>query len=174
MENIKYHIEYYISTDNESMLFATLVEEPSATFYFDKANNKWVFTGCSLTITQEIRKLEKISKEEAIFITMGNFVEPLYEDYGFCIYEEKVKRDIVDELVNNLIDFAISHYKNGIKKEVVLNLTAKELDEAYHCDYFVLIKDNFEEFNKRKYKDIKITKKDDDYIIKIDESIFKK
>ena len=175
MENIMYHIEYYISCDEEAMLFATLIEDPSLTFFFDKEKNKWVFSGCSLKITKEIRKLEKVSKEEAIIITMGVFVEPLYEDYGYKIYEEEVVRDIVEEMVKGFIDFAIYHYKYGTSKENVLNLKTSILDEAYHCDYYGLVEANFEEFNKRKqqglYKEVNIVKENNDYLITLDESI---
>ena len=173
-----YHIDYYVSKDEQHMMFAVLHENPMYVFFFDEKKKRWIYGGCSFEITKDFRPVEKIEKEVVVINTMGKTAERAFKKIGFEIEKEKVKRkDRVDELVNGLIDFAISHYKNGIKKEVVLNLTAKELDEAFNCGYVELIDLCYEKYLKRKqngkYKDIEITKKDDDYIIKISEEVIK-
>ena len=167
-----YHIDYYVSKDEQHMIFAVLHEDPTYVVFFDDEKKKWIFGGCSFEITMNFRPVEKTKKEVVVINTMGKTPEKEFEKVGFKIQKEKVKRkDRVDELVQGLIDFAISHYKNGIKKEVVLNLTAKELDNAYHCGYVELIDLCYEKFLKRKakgkYKEIEIIKKDDDFIITI-------
>lgn len=168
-----YHVEYYLTTDEKSMLFATLKEDDTYTFYFDENNDKWVFGG--LRFRDIGRPCEKVDENLAAFLTMGKFVEDYYEEYfGFKIAKEKeIKKDPVDDLVDNLIDFSREHYKYGLAEEKALNLSARELENAYNCGYYELIERYYKDINNQKYKFIYIEKIKDDYIVHLDKEILK-
>ena len=52
------------------------------------------------------------------------------------------------------------------------HLSAKELEEAYHCGFYDLIEKYYEEIKEDKYSFIKIEKKDDDYIVHLNDELF--
>lgn len=173
-ENIEYHIEYYLTKDNKEMLFSTLKEDDSYTYYFDEEKREWIFSG--LRLKDINRPMEMIDENVAILITMGEFVEELYEEmFGLRIHRKKYeKTESVEDLVKSLVDFSKDHYKYGNDKRM-LHLSAKELEEAYHSGFYELIEKYHKDINnqKEKYPYINIEEKDDDFIVHIDEEVVK-
>lgn len=168
-----YHIKYYITTDDKEMLFAFLEEDDSYMFYYSEENGKWEFSG--LRFRDIFRPTEEVDENVAAFITMGQFVEDLFEEmFGLCIYKNKVEeKEPVQDLIDSLIEFSKYRYEGAINKEALLNLSAKALEEAYHCGFYDLIKEHYEEINKRNLSYMHVDVVDDDYIVRIDEEILK-
>lgn len=164
-----YYIEYYLSLEKNKILYATLKQDYNYTFYYDKNENKWVFTNMNFNAIKKHKKMELVDKNLAAFITMGNFVDDLYESmFGLNIYQEKhITKDSVDDFVNSLVDFAKSHHIN--------NLSINELESAYNCGFVEMMKENYDIIinRKDKYPFMKIKKESGDYIICFDDSIFK-
>lgn len=170
--NPLYHIEYYQTKDEDEMLFATLKEDDSYTFFFDEEKREWVFGG--LRFRDITRPMERIDENLMAWLTLGNFVDELYESmFGLRIYKEKeIEKNPVDELVNSLVEFAKDHYIVGFNDKTIKHLSAKELEEAYHCGFYDLIEKYYEEIKEDKYSFIKIEKKDDDYIVHLNDELF--
>lgn len=85
---IKYHIEYYLTQDKEKMLFATLKEDDNYTFFFNKKENDWEFSGLSFNKIKESRKVELIDKSVALSIGNHKLVEDYFEEYfGIVIFK---------------------------------------------------------------------------------------
>lgn len=168
-----YHIKYYLTTDDEEMLFATLLEDDTYTFYFDEKNQKWEFSG--LRFKDIFRPTEEVDENVAAFITMGQFVEDLYEEmFGLNIYKKKYpKVDPVEDLIQSLIDFSKSRYDGMINKDAIINLSAKSLEEAYHCGFYELIEQYYKDINEKKLDYIHIDVIDDDFIVRLNEEILK-
>ena len=154
------------------MLFATLKEDDSYTFFFDEEKREWVFGG--LRFRDITRPMERIDENLMAWLTLGNFVDELYESmFGLRIYKEKeIEKNPVDELVNSLVEFAKDHYIVGFNDKTIKHLSAKELEEAYHCGFYDLIEKYYEEIIEDKYSFIKIEKKDDDYIVHLNDELF--
>lgn len=85
---IKYHIEYYLTQDKEKMLFATLKEDDNYTFFFNKKENDWEFSGLSFNKIKGSRKVELIDKALAIPTSNHKLVEDYFEEYfGIVIFK---------------------------------------------------------------------------------------
>ena len=168
-----YHIKYYLTTDDKEMLFATLEEDDSYTYFFDEENNKWEFSG--LRFRDIFRPTEEVDENVAAFITMGQFVEDLYEEmFGLCIYKKEYpKSEPVQDLIDSLIDFSKSRYEGAINKDALLNLSAKSLEEAYHCGFYDLIEKYYLDVNAKNLDYIHVDKIEDDYIVRIKEEKLK-
>ena len=172
--NPLYHIEYYVSKDEDEMLFATLTEDDSYTFFFDKVKREWIFGG--LRFRDITRTTEKIDENLMAWLTLGKFVDELYESmFGLRIYKESaVELDPVESLVNSLVEFAKEHYVVGFNQNSIKHLSAKELEEAYHCGFYELIEKYCDDINNNeRFIFIKIEKTDDDYIVHLDDELFK-
>ncbi len=85
--NKKYHVEYYLSKDNKKMLFATLKEDYSSTFFFDERKNDWAFGGVSFLEIKKNRNLEPVNKEIAFSIS-NKHIEDYYEEYFGIIIDK--------------------------------------------------------------------------------------
>lgn len=170
---IEYHVEYYLSKDEDEILYASLKEDDSFTFTFNEETREWEF--CPLRLRDISRQLEKIDENLAIFITMGVFVEDLYREmFGLRIFEKKERKvEPVEDLINSLIEFTKDHYKHGVDKDFLLNLSIKEVENAYHCGYLDLVEEYYNDINNRNLDYIHIEKTEDDYIVRIKEEVLK-
>ena len=169
-----YHIEYYESTDEDEMLFATLKEDDSYTFFFDEEKREWVFSG--LRLRDIIRPLERIDENLMAWLTLGKFADELYESmFGLRIYKEKERGvNPIEDLVNSLVEFAKDHYIVGFNDSTIKHLSAKDLEEAYHSGFYELIEKYYNDINSNdKYTFIKIEQKEDDYIVHLNDELFK-
>ena len=169
-----YHIEYYQSTDEDEMLFATLKEDDSYTFFFDEEKREWEFSG--LRLQDIIRPLERVDENLMAWLTLGKFVDELYESmFGLRIYKEKEREvDPVEDFVNSLVEFAKDHYIVGFNDSTIKHLSIKDLEEAYHCGFYELMEKYYNDINSNeKFNSINIEKNDDDYIVHLNDELFK-
>ena len=82
--------------------------------------------------------------------------------------------DIFKNFIEDILDLSKMHYHSyKLDKKICLNYTAKILDNAYGGDHYGFLDKYYDEYLNRKdeFKKINIYKENDDYIIKIDESL---
>ena len=156
------------------MLFATLKEDDSYTFFFDEEKREWEFSG--LRLQDIIRPLERVDENLMALLNLGKFVDELYESmFGLRIYKEKEREvDPVEDFVNSLVEFAKDHYIVGFNDSTIKHLSIKDLEEAYHCGFYELMEKYYNDINSNeKFNFINIEKNDDDYIVHLNDELFK-
>ena len=82
--------------------------------------------------------------------------------------------DILKNFIEGIYNLSKMHYHSyKLDKEICLNYTAKILDNAYGGDHYGFLDKYYDEYLNRKdeFKKINIYKENNDYIIKIDESL---
>ena len=110
------------------------------------------------------------------WLTLGKFVDELYESmFGLRIYKEKEREvDPVEDFVNSLVEFAKDHYIVGFNDSTIKHLSIKDLEEAYHCGFYELMEKYYNDINSNeKFNSINIEKNDDDYIVHLNDELFK-
>lgn len=82
--------------------------------------------------------------------------------------------DTLKNFIEGIYDLSKMHFHSyKLDKEICLNYTAKTLDNAYGGDHYGFLEDYYDEYLNRKdeFPIINIYKVNNDYIIKIDESL---
>ena len=151
------------------MLFATLTEDDSYTFFFDYKTREWLFGG--LRFRDITRVMERIDTNLVGKLTLGKYVEELYESmFGLRISIEERKVSPLDELINNLVELNKELY---MLKSSNKYLSLKEVEERYHCGFLELVEKYYNDIKENQdYSFVNIEKQNDDYIIRFNDELF--